>query len=97
MGIVNGKLRTEGVEVTLWSDRWYDYEQDCAIQWARSLLEDTERREVRELVIAHLGTKVRSDFYPRLRYVLTSLALAKVTGPRRLTWRERITGRLMQP
>ena len=87
------KLPPEGAQVTLCRDRWYDLEQDTAIKWARDLLEDTERREVREVVIAHLGTKVRKDFYQRLRYVLCSLAMAKVVGPRRLTWRERITGR----
>lgn len=88
------KLCPEGSQVTLWRDRWYDLEQDTAILWARDLLKDTERGEVREVIIAHLGTKVRKDFYPRLRYVLCSLANAKVVKPRRLTWRERITGRL---
>lgn len=91
-----GNLPPEGARVTLWRDRWYDLEQDTAIKWAGDLLRDTERREVREVIIAHLGTKVRSDFYPRLRYVLASLARARVYSPRRLTWWERITGRLQQ-
>lgn len=88
------KLSPEGAQVTLWRDRWYDLEQDTAILWARDLLKDAERREVREVIIAHLGTKVRKDFYPRLRYVLCSLSNAKVVTVRRLTWWERITGRL---
>ena len=90
------KLCPEGAQVTLWRDRWYDLEQDTAILWARDLLKDTEQGDVREVILAHLRTKVRKDFYPRLRYVLCSLANAKVVKPRRLTWRERITGRLEQ-
>ena len=90
------KLCPEGAQVTLWRDRWYDLEQDTAILWARDLLKDTEQGDVREVILTHLRTKVRKDFYPRLRYVLCSLANAKVVKPRRLTWWERITGRLEQ-
>lgn len=66
-----------------------------AIKWARDLVDEIDRKDVAEVLKAHAGPRARANFYARLRYVLMSLALAHAPDPsRRLTWRERFTGRL---
>jgi hypothetical protein len=60
-------------------------------QVARALNAEITRPEVREWIEASPLSELS---YTRLRWLLTVLFRSKVVSPRRLTWRERITGRL---
>lgn len=72
-------------------------ELQYAIKWARDLVDEIDRKDVAEILKAQVQLRTGSSFYARLRYVLMSLALAHASCPRRrLTWRERFTGRIEQ-
>ncbi|WP_210669026.1 hypothetical protein [Pseudomonas protegens] len=83
------------VSVELWFDRWCSYGELYAIDAAYGLINVIESDELLQQRLRSLpGRKGDSTAYNDLRYVLWSLGQAKRPEPRRLTWWERITGRL---
>lgn len=78
--------------VELWHDRWTVMRpHDFLINSAKSLRPMLERMEYRS---AFNGNEDGRILYTELRYMLLIMSKSKLAQPRRLTWRERITGRL---
>ncbi|MSU98451.1 hypothetical protein EB795_31805 [Pseudomonas mandelii] len=76
----------------LWDDKWRaGYPPSYFIEIAGILDSDINRPDVREWIEA---SPMHPNQYTQLRHLLMVLRKSKVTGPRRLTWRERITGRV---
>jgi hypothetical protein len=91
------KLMGGRVEAALWRDTWYThYDDDHAIRSAAFLYHLIESEGVAE-ILRGLPSRIGDvSAYVDLRYVLLSLARAELIVPRRLTWWERITGRLQR-
>lgn len=76
----------------LWHDQWSEtFRPSYFVDIARILDSEINRPEVRQCIEAG---PMRLEQYTQLRHLLLVLRKSKVTGPRRLTWRERITGRV---
>jgi hypothetical protein len=76
----------------LWTDQWSEVIQPSyLIEIAQILSTEVNRPEVREWIEA---SPMHVNQYTQLRHLLLILKKSKVTGPRRLTWWERITGRV---
>lgn len=83
------------IPVELWRDRWYAVEASYPLDASCYLIELIDSDELLQQHLRLLpGRKSGSTAYTELRYVLYSLARAQLQKPRRLTWWERITGRL---
>lgn len=76
----------------LWDDRFYaQFPAEHFVEVARILDSEINRPEVREWIEA---SPMRPAQYTQLRHLLLVLRKSTVTASRRLTWRERITGRV---
>ncbi|NMZ37070.1 hypothetical protein [Pseudomonas proteolytica] len=93
MGDELNKLQPlQGSLVELWQDRWtVQRPRDFLINSAQSLRPMLERLEYRRAFNSDESSRI---LYTELRYMLLVLSKSKLAAPRRLTWRERITGRL---
>lgn len=86
------KTRELSLNLELWHDKWCEsFEPAYFVDVARILDTEINRPEVREWIEASPMPKAQ---YVQLRHLLLVLRKSKVTAPRRLTWLERITGRI---
>lgn len=76
----------------LWDDQWSPH---CSpahfIEIAGILESDVNRPDIREWIEA---SPMHPNQYTQLRHLLMVLRRSRASEPRRLTWWERITGRL---
>jgi len=78
--------------IELFDDRFYQpFPPGWFIDAAGIVEAEINRPEVREWIEA---SPFPPQHFTRLRHLLMVLRKSKVVGPRRLTWRERITGRV---
>ena len=76
----------------LWHDQWREtFRPEYFVDVARILDTEINSPEVREWIEA---SPMRPEQYIQLRHLLMVLRKSKVVQPRRLTWWERITGRV---
>ena len=78
--------------LTLWDDKWRSgFDADYFIEISGILESDVKRPDVREWIEA---SPMHPDQYTQLRHLLMVLRRSTAVKPRRLTWWERITGRV---
>lgn len=78
----------------LWDDRFrMQLPASYFVELAQILDTEINRPEVREWIEA---SPMRPEQYTQLRHLLMVLRKSKVVKPRRLTWLERITGRVSE-
>lgn len=76
----------------LWHDKWNAMRpNDFLINSAKSMRPMLEQMEYRR---AFNGSEDGRILYTELRYMLLILSKSKLAQPRRLTWLERLTGRV---
>lgn len=76
----------------LWNDQWSEsFRPSYFVDIARILDTEINRPEVRQCIEA---SPMHPNQHTQLRHLLLVLRKSKVVAPRRLTWIERITGRL---
>lgn len=86
------KSPEKNMTLELWRDDWTEnFRPSSLVEIARILDSEINRPEVREWIEA---SPMRPAQYVQLRHLLMVLRKSAVTGPRRLTWLERITGRV---
>lgn len=84
----------KNMTLTLWVDQWREpFPLERFVEVARILDTEVNRPEVRDWIEA---SPMPFAQYVQLRHLLMVLRKSKVTAPRRLTWRERITGRVQE-
>ena len=89
------KADSNFVPVELWRDRWHAVEASYPLDAACHLIGVIDSDELLQQHLRLLPSlRGGATAYAELRDVLWSLARAKLQKPRRLTWWERITGRL---
>jgi hypothetical protein len=86
------KIKPETVTLTICDEAFYKYLNPTYLAETAKVLEsEISRPDVREWIeISPLSV----DNYAKLRHLLMVLRKSIPTVPRRLTWRERITGRV---
>lgn len=76
----------------LWHDKWREtFPPEHFVEIARILDTEINRPDVREWIEA---SPMIQDQYTQLRHLLMVLRKSRVVKARRLTWLERLTGRL---
>jgi hypothetical protein len=87
--------QTDNLALELTRDKWGSdmAPLDQVPDYANSVFQAITEPEVREWIQASPLSPVD---YRQLRWLLQVLRRSKVVKPRRLTWRERITGRVQQ-
>jgi len=86
------KSPEKNMTLELWHDQWSEsFRPSYFVEIARILDTEINRPEVRQSIEAG---PMRLEQYTQLRHLLLVLRKSKVTAPRRLTWLERITGRV---
>lgn len=82
----------KNMTLTLWDDQWREpFPLEHFVEVARILDTEVNRPEVREWIEA---SPMRPAQYVQLRHLLMVLRKSKPGMSRRLTWLERITGRV---
>lgn len=86
------KAPEKTLTLELWQDQFTVMRPgDYLINSAQSLRPMLERMEYRKAFNSDESGRI---LYTELRYMLLVLSKSKLPEPRRLTWRERITGRV---
>ncbi|NKF30430.1 hypothetical protein HER21_28590 [Pseudomonas sp. BGM005] len=80
------------VRIELWADHWSGgMQRDAIVTVAQKTRTDLETSAFRA---AFNGSEKDRMVYANLRWLLLVLSKSKIAPVRRLTWRERITGRV---
>lgn len=86
------KTHKTNMTLQLWGDQWSEsFQPAYFVDVARILDTEVNRPEVREWIEA---SPMHPNQYTQLRHLLLVLRKSKVVKARRLTWWERITGRV---
>lgn len=81
--------------VDLWRDKWSGLPRSYVIDSAAHMIAVVKTDEpLQQHLRSRAGLREGATMYADLLDALYALAKAKCQKPRRLTWRERITGRL---